>query len=547
MSLLLAAILATAPLALRPAHHGTTLPFPSPASPPSAEHARSATSADTLGDRLRRELGPWLGERAKNGAFSGVVLVARNGTPIYSAAFGMADRARKVANTIDTRFNIGSMNKMWTAIAIAQLIEQGKVDLDATVGRYISDLPNQSIRETVKVRHLLTHTSGMGSYFRKGFLRNQTYASTAADFVPFYADEPLSFTPGDRMQYSNSGFALLGLIVERVSGQSFYDYMKRNVIERAGMSRAAFVDLRSRPTDIAVGYTKPENGGGEDVPNWSLIEQHSSPAGGAYASATDLVAFSRALWSGKLVGRELTRQFTTGQVTMGPPTQQMQYAFGFGVGRLGRWRHVGHNGGAPGANAEFLMFPDQGIDVVVLANMDDPAATDVIRRVSNSIASVTPPVATEGGPQVVTVDVGPDGRERRSGNAPPGGLAGGPPATLPAGMPSDRLPDNVQGRRAAAFLEAFGTGTTAALESFLTEHAAPRSDRTVEERARGLLGIHDRTGKLTFVRLAGVRADQIRVEVLSAKDGPLTLFMFFEPAPPHRATLFNFEAGERER
>lgn len=112
--------------------------------------------------------------------FSHVVLIARNGTPIYSAAFGQADREHNVPNTIDTRFNLGSMNKMWTAIAIAQLVERGKIDLDATVGRYVPDLPNQSIRETVKIRHLLSHTSGMGSHFRKGFLRNKTYAATAA-------------------------------------------------------------------------------------------------------------------------------------------------------------------------------------------------------------------------------------------------------------------------------------------------------------------------------------------------------------------------------
>ena len=535
MSLILTALFAAVPVVLAaPAHRSEGRP--------ATTESRIATPApDTLGDRLRRELGPWLDERAKNGTFSGVVLVSKSGTPVYSAAFGMADRARKVPNTVDTRFNLGSMNKMWTAIAIAQLVEQGKIDIDSTVGKYVPDLPNEAIRQTVKVRHLLTHTSGMGSYFRKGFVRNQTYASTAADFVPFYADEGLSFTPGARMQYSNAGFALLGLIVERVSGQSFYDYMKRNVLDRAGMSRAAYVDLRPRPTDVAIGYAKPQDGGGEAVPNWGFIEPHSSPAGGAYASAADLVAFSQALWSSKLVKRDLVRQFTSGQVPMGP---QMQYAFGFGAGRIGAWRHVGHNGGAPGANAEFLMFPDQGIDVVVLANMDGPAATEAIRRVTSALTSAGRPTAD--GPQVVTVDVGPGGQERRVGNAaPPGG--GGPPATLPAGMPADRLPNNIQGRRAAAFLDAYGKGTGAAIEAFLNEHAAPRADRTIQERVKGLEGIYDRTGKLTFVRLAGVRDDQIRVVVESAKDGQITLIMLFEPNAPHRATLFNFEAGERQR
>ena len=160
------------------------------------------------------------------------------------------------------------------------------------------------------------------------------------------------------MQYSNSGFALLGLIVERVSGQSFYDYMKKNVLDRAGMKRAAYVDVRSHPADVAVGYAKPEDGEATRCQNWDLIEQHSSPAGGAYASAPDLVAFSRALWGGKLVGPALVRQFTTGQVAMGP---QMQYAFGFGVGNdRGTWRHVGHNGGFPGRERRVHDVPRPG-------------------------------------------------------------------------------------------------------------------------------------------------------------------------------------------
>jgi CubicO group peptidase (beta-lactamase class C family) len=379
---LLAALIVAAPLSI--STQALSLRFPLPVSrfPTSDSHLPSFAGLppipDSLSDKLRRDLDPWLGERAKSGAFSGVVFIAKNGTPIYSAAFGQADRERSVPNTIDTRFNLGSMNKMWTAIAIAQLVERGKVDLDATVGQYVPDLPNQSIRETVKVRHLLSHTSGMGSYFRKGFLRNKTYAATAADLVPFYADDSLAFTPGARMEYSNSGFALLGLIVERVSGQSFYDYMKANVIERAGMTHAAYVDVRSHPTDVAVGYAKSEDGSGEPKANWDNIEQHSSPAGGAYASAPDLIAFSRALWNGKLVSSALVQEFTTGKVAMGP---QMQYAFGFGTGRIDAWRHVGHNGGIPGANAEFMMFPDQGIDVVVLANMDPPAATRVVARI----------------------------------------------------------------------------------------------------------------------------------------------------------------------
>ena len=123
----------------------------------------------------------------------------------------------------------------------------------------------------------------------------------------------------------------------------------------------------------------------------------------------------------------------------------------------------------------------------------------------------------------------------------------GPPATLPAGMRTDRLPDTEQGRRVGAFIDAYSKGSGPALASFLEKDAVPRTDRTVEERVKSLNGIYDRTGKLTFKRLLGVRDDQVRVAVESEKDGEIQLIVSFEPAAPHRVTLFNFEAGNRER
>jgi hypothetical protein len=156
--------------------------------------------------------------------------------------------------------------------------------------------------------------------------------------------------------------------------------------------------------------------------------------------------------------------------------------------------------------------------------------------------------ADAGTPGLVTVEAGPDGQQRRSGTEVRGGPPpSGPPATLPAGMRSDKLPDNIQGKRAGAFLEAFSKGTGPALAAFLEKNAVPRTDRTIEERVKGLNGIYDRVGKLTFKRLVGVRNDQIRIDVESEKDGQIMLIMFFEPASPNRVTLFNFEAGNRER
>lgn len=480
--------------------------------------ATSVAPADSLAVRLEKELRPLLDQQAAAGRFSGVVMVARQGAPIFSAAYGMADRARGVANTVNTRFNLGSANKMWTAIAIAQLVERGKIDLDAPVGRYLPDLPNAAVRDRVKIRHLLSHTSGLGSYFQNGFLRNRTYVESMADYLPFFIQNSLAFEPGSRMGYSNAGFALLGLIVERVSGVSFFEYMRTNILARFTNNNSAFIDARRPPADVATGYTRPP-GQTAAVPNWALIEQRGSPAGGAFVSAPDMVAFGRALWSGRLVGMDLVKQFTTGQVSMGIG---IKYAFGFGDGTINGWRHVGHNGGIPGANAEFVSFPDHGIDLVVLANQDGPAATDVHFRALGIIAGLERPLEVA----LATDDDPPAAQSSPPANA-------------------DRLPDSDIGRRTAAFLAAYSKGTGQAMAEFLTAHAVPRTDRTIEARAGAFGAWFDNTGPLRFDRVVGLTASAIDVAVVSAKDGALVLKLTFETQAPSRVQGVALEAGRR--
>lgn len=340
---------------------------------------RQAACPAGLANRLAAEITPWL----DTVNLSGVVLVACKGTPVYTIARGLANKATGEAITLDTRFNLGSMNKMWTAAAIAQLVEHRKIDLDAPVGRYLPTLANAAIRDQVLVRHLLTHTSGLGTYFRQGFLRDRVYPTRASDYLPFFVDVAPVFTPGERMQYSNAGFALLGAIVEQVSGLSYFDYVQTHVLARAGMSPAAFMDGRTLGRGIAIPYGTPP-GAAAPVDTSNQIEARGGPAGGAFATATDVVAFSRAWWSGTLVNLTLVKDFTTGRVAMGP---SMKYGYGFGEGAINGWRHVGHNGGMPGVGVEFLSFPEHDIDVVVLTNMDMPTATQAMGRIARIVTS----------------------------------------------------------------------------------------------------------------------------------------------------------------
>ena len=339
--------------------------------------------ASSDAQRLQGQLVPTLQSSAAAGTFSGVVLIACDGRSIFSAAYGQANRATGVPIAVSTRFNLGSMNKMWTAVAVAQLIEQGKLSLDAPVGRYLPEISNAAIRDQVLIRQLLTHTSGLGSYFGHGFLTDHVLVRRAADYLPFFINDPLAFTPGSRMAYSNAGFALLGAIIERVSGMSYFDYMQQNVLDRAGMRTAGFLDLHDLPGDVAHSYGRLPGSQeiGDTIP---FLEARGGPAGGAYAAAADIVAFSRALWTGRLVKTGLANEFTEGKVAMGPG---LKYGYGFGEGSLNGWRHVGHNGGAPGVGTEFLSFPDLGLDLVVLTNVNMPVATDVIMRAAQILTS----------------------------------------------------------------------------------------------------------------------------------------------------------------
>ncbi|MBI3790054.1 MAG: beta-lactamase family protein [Gemmatimonadetes bacterium] len=344
-----------------------------------------------LHDRLEQKITPLLAEHAAAKTFSGVVLVACKGRPVYSAAYGEADRVKHVPNTLETRFNLGSMNKMWTAVAIAQLVEQGKVDVNAPVGRYLPDFPNADVRENVLVRHLLTHTSGLNMYFKRWYLRDRVKITRAADLARFYAEDPLDFRPGAKFQYSNAGFATLGMIVERVSGMNYFDYVRTHVLEKANMSGATFVTLPLPERGYAIGYATPP-GAREAQDNSGFIEASSSPAGGAYSDAASLVAFARALWGGKLVGAATLAEFTAGKVDMVPG---VKYAYGFGDLTINGWRSVGHNGGAPGVAAEYMSFPEHDVDVVVLTNLDAPEATNVIAQVNAVITGgPTPKVRT---------------------------------------------------------------------------------------------------------------------------------------------------------
>ena len=302
---------------------------------------------------------------------SGAVLIAKDDRVLFSHAYGLADRHRRIPNTIRTRFRIGSMNKMVTAVAILQLVEAGKVRLAAPLGTYLRDYPNRDVASKVTIHQLLTHTGGTGDIFGPDFDAHRNELRTLDDYVKLYGKRQLEFEPGTRWAYSNYGFILLGAVIERVTGHSYYDYVHAHIYAPAGMTRSGSPPEDQAVSGRSIGYTRPP-GTTAWVPNTDTLPYRGTSAGGGYSTVEDLARLAHALLSHKLLSAHSTELLIAGKVKAGPGTR---YAYGFEDARDADgngW--VGHGGGAPGMNGDLRIYPKAGYIVAVLANLDPPAA-----------------------------------------------------------------------------------------------------------------------------------------------------------------------------
>jgi D-alanyl-D-alanine carboxypeptidase len=302
---------------------------------------------------------------------SGAVLIAKGDRVLFSHAYGLADRKGRIPNTLRTRFRIGSMNKMFTAVAILQLVEAGNVKLTAPLGTYLPDYPNRAVATKVTIHQLLTHTGGTGDIFGPDFDAHRKELRTLADYVRLYGRRGLEFEPGSRWAYSNYGFILLGVGIEKVTGHSYYDYVRQHVYAPAGMTRTGSLPENQAVPDRSIGYTKPP-GATAWAPNTDTLPYRGTSAGGGYSTVEDLARFAHALLNHKLLSPDTTKLLITGKVKAGPGPR---YAYGFEDARGpdgNGW--VGHGGGAPGMNGDLRIYPKSGYVVAVLTNLDPPAA-----------------------------------------------------------------------------------------------------------------------------------------------------------------------------
>jgi D-alanyl-D-alanine carboxypeptidase len=285
----------------------------------------------------------------KTDEFSGVLLLAKDGKPFFEKAYGYADRDRKIPNRIDTRFNVGSINKTFTTIAIHQLAAAGKLSLDDTIGKYLPDYPNKEAARKVTIQQLLGMTSGIGDFFGDRYQATpKEKIRTIRDYLPLFADKPLEFEPGTKERYSNGGFIVLGAIIERVSGTDYYSYVREHIFKPAGMLETESFEKDKEVPNRALGYTRGADGAWQS--NYGTLPAKGSSAGGGYSTAEDLLKYTVALKNGILY--------------------HPRAGGGLGIA-----------GGAPGLNAALDWNPRSGYVIIVLENFDPPAAVRVARQI----------------------------------------------------------------------------------------------------------------------------------------------------------------------
>jgi len=307
-------------------------------------------------------------DQAVADGFSGVVLIAKDGKPVLERAAGFANRSLEVRNRIDTKFNLGSINKTFTKLAIAQLLEAGKLSLDDTLGKFLPDFPNPEAAAKVTVAQLIAMRSGIGDFFGPEFNATpKDRIRKLADYLPFFARKPLAFEPGTAEAYSNGGYVTLGLIIEKVSGQTYYNYVRDHIYKPAGMADTDAFELDAIVPNLATGYV------GKSRANIYTLPARGSSAGGGYSTAPDLVKFAEAVLGDKLTSRPYTVWY------LGGPRPEAATPGSAAPGPLRGG--LGIAGGSPGVNGALELNAAQHLVIVVLANDDPPAAEALARRI----------------------------------------------------------------------------------------------------------------------------------------------------------------------
>jgi CubicO group peptidase (beta-lactamase class C family) len=299
------------------------------------------------------------------GKFMGSVLVAQDGKVLLDKAYGFANLEWEVPNTPTTKFRLGSITKQFTAASILLLEERGKLKVEDPVKKYMPDAP--SAWDKITIFHVLTHTSGIPSLTSfPDFESHEAQAMTPEKLVEWFRDKPLEFEPGTKWNYSNSGYILLGYLIEKISGQTYSDFVQQNIFTPLGMKDSGYDSNSSIIAHRASGYTPGKSGS----VNAGFVHM-SIPfsAGALYSTTEDLLRWEQGLFGGKVLKAESLAKMTT-------PFKQ-DYAFGLGVSTNNGHKMIAHDGGIEGFNTSLVYYPDDKLVVAVLANLNGPFAGQI--------------------------------------------------------------------------------------------------------------------------------------------------------------------------
>jgi CubicO group peptidase (beta-lactamase class C family) len=322
----------------------------------------NATTTPMTETEMLKELNSFMNGISVKDEFSGVVLLAKGDKPIFRKAYGLASKECKILNRVDTRFNLGSINKFLTRIAIEQLAGKGALRLEDPISKYIPDYPNKEAAEKITIRHLLDMTSGIGDFFGEKYQSTpKDRIRTLSDYLLLFGDKPLLFEPGTNRQYSNGGYVVLGLIIEKVSGQTYFDYVRDNIYKIAGMENTTHLEADVPAENVASGYTnnwdENDHAGEPRHNNIYTRPARGSSAGGGYSTVDDLLKLVVALKENKLSASRASEEISQQGIAIA--------------------------GGAPGINAEVETNPETNYTIIVLSNYDPPAANKVVRKIDS--------------------------------------------------------------------------------------------------------------------------------------------------------------------
>lgn len=316
---------------------------------------------------------------ARGDDLAGTLLIAQGDRVLFRRAFGFADAARTRPMKDDTRISLASGGKMFTALAIASLVEEGRLRYDDPLAKVLPAVADRDFAARTTIAHLLSHTSGVGEYWNDNYRKHAHELDRVADFLPFVLDAGVLFEPGSRFRYSNSNYILLGMVLEAVTGKTYDDVLAERVFRPAGMTETGL--FRFDASDPAQAERLARDGKG-----WKAEPSggRGSSAGGAMSTTADMLRFARALVAGRIVSKE-TLAVMVASKTAGIPDAQMAYGYGFEPQDAPGAPSFGHGGITTGVNFEFRYFPRQDITLIAFSNQDNGAYDDLRKNATRLI------------------------------------------------------------------------------------------------------------------------------------------------------------------